>query len=618
MINAEDLIPEFHPLLPNPTKEEVMELLGRPGGPEQYADFLNKRERRIALSKDGTGEPYNHGWYLDHWKKADLDFKLCEKGQFVGGGKRASKSERAAWLVVRAMMMLPGTLIWAMQGNMKTSQAEQQTLIWKYLPLSIKALNGKSRHNGNAKVDYAVGRGFAGDILVFPNGSRLYFLSYDMDPEKYQGWGLGCKCDRRLLRLIEDDPRLFNIGAWLDENMPLPWFDTVQTRCITFESRWLWTFSPINGITPTIKTVLGTAETVESAPAELLPQNRVHVPGLRPGHMPIRQRPSLPGVSVFYFWSEFNPFPPNYKGVKDRAKTQTEEAIKQDAYGYGSEVQAKAHPKFGAWNIIKPEQLPAEGTNYMIADPAGARMYAAIWVRVAPGNPETFYVYRDWPSKQVYGDWAVIAPTNDQPDGIEGPAQRSQGMGWIEYKRRWLAEELIDIGPAAMKAMRDPQRIAIAQAHLDANNTSPISEEIMDRLIDPRAGRDQKASAEGMTTPIDEFAENHLDPKTGEVLAPPMYFRQAAGQSIDTGITALNELLDWDTQKPLCKLTNEPHFYVTEDCQQVIGCLSVYTATGGEKAGWKDIHDLLRYMATSGLVYVAKSTLKRRSGCGGY
>lgn len=632
------LVPEFHPLLPNPTLEEALAACETEEGRRSYAEFLRRRQERIDQADDDKGDPFRHGWYLPHWKRADLDLKAARKGQYVGGGKRATKSERAAWLVVKAMVHLPRTKIWALQGNMRTSVAEQQSLVWKYLPVEVKALNGRARH-GMAKVDYTADRGFANNILVLPNRSELHFLSYDADPKAYQGWKLGAKINRELQRMMDGMPDLHNIGAWPDEDMPLPWFETIELRCASNDAKWLYTFSPMEGITPTITSILGTPETVESARAELLAPNRVHVPGCPPGEMPVRQKTSRAGVSIFYFWTEFNPFPPNYQNVKEAVAQKSEDQVKQDAYGYGKNVKARAHPKWGSWNIIKRTALPEVGTNYFIADPAGARMWAGIWVRVAPGNPQSFYVYRDFPSCAEFGPWAVIAPSNDDPDGLQGPAQSSRGFGWVAYKQLWLAKERINVpahklqlepgqvwDDARVEALdavlmpyeADPlRRRRIKDAVVKGEDVANLTEGVFDRLIDPRAGKAQKESAEGMTTPMDELAKAHLDPRTGELLAPALYFRQASGQSMDTGVTAINELLDWNTEQPMCSVINQPHLFVVEDCEQVIGCLNVFTGTGGEKAGWKDIHDLLRYMATSGLCYVPPENMRpRRGGCG--
>ena len=43
---------------------------------------------------------------------------------------------------------------------------------------------------------------------------------------------------------------------------------------------------------------------------------------------------------------------------------------------------------FSNVNLVEPDKLPEIGTNYHFVDPAGARNWAMLWVRVTPGNRE--------------------------------------------------------------------------------------------------------------------------------------------------------------------------------------------------------------------------------------
>jgi hypothetical protein len=569
--------PEWHPMVPNLSSDEVEQICASPEGRVEYLDWFKKRAARIKQADEQDGEPYAYGWELDHWKDSDVQMKQPGvKGQYVAGGKRATKSERAAKRVVQVALTLPRAKLWCLQGSERTSISEQQGLIWKYLPNHIKALNSRQRH-GWAKLSYSQDAGFASRVLVLPNRSEVHFLTYNQDPKEYQGWQLGAILTPEKRLLIRNTPWLFNLGAWADEDMPLTWLETVQLRCTTRDALWMWTFSTTEGITTTVKAVLGTPQNLATRRAELLPENQRLVPNCPPGHVPLVQRNG--STSIVYFHTDLNPFPPNYENVKAYVAGKPVATIMQDAYGYSEDSRSRAHPKFGSWNVIKPEQLPAEGTNYFFCDPAGARMWFCFWVRVGPGNPPTFYAYRDWPDEAHFGAWAQPSKDPNRWDGETGPAQRGRGYGYAQYKRAWLLAER--------------------------------EEKIQRRYIDSRAGRDQRTSDEGGTCPIDELAKEQTD-KQGTV--PVMHFTPARGFSRDAGLQAINDLLDWDMMEPLTRTVNEPHLYVVDCCQQLIWCLSNNTASDGETAACKDAEDVLRYMATEDLVHLSSEAMKTRGG----
>lgn len=634
-VSPGELVPEFHPLLPNFTLEEALHACSTVEGAAEYAKLLKNRKRRLELADETSpiGDPYNWGWELEHWAWADAELKWAKHGQYVAGGKRATKSERAAKRVVQSAMNLPYSRIWCFQGNTATSIATQQNVVWRYLPPEIKAMNGRARH-GWAKIDFAIDRGFANNRLVLPNRSEIWFMFYGMEVKDYQSWEIGCKLTSADRKLIAETPWLENIGAWMDEVLPMDWLSTIEMRCTTRAAKWLWTFSVLDGITPAVRAVKGTPRLIKSAPAELLPQDRVLVPGCPPGHMPLIERNEVRGTSIVYFHTKLNPFPPNYERVAALMNGKPEVIVMRDAYGFGQNLKSVAHPNFGPWNIVPASRLPSVGTNYHLVDLAGRRLFSAIWVRVTPGDLPKFYVYRDWPSQQAYGEWATM-DEDANPDGSPGKAQQSMGFGWDAYKNLWLAEEKIapplpmmrpgsretltpEAAQAAVQSMHaDPYRQALMLAAWEAGeDLGDIREVVPDRLIDPRAATTPSTTAEGTTNAILEFAKENRNPSTGAMVAPCMLFRPAPGLHVDTGTVAINELLFWDTTSPMCAVVNEPRLFISSECKQVIAMLESYTGLGGEKGGWKDFHDLLRYMATADLCHVEPKTMQGRGPSG--
>lgn len=92
-------------------------------------------------------------------------------------------------------------------------------------------------------------------------------------------------------------------AVWPDENLRVNWWLMLQRRLRFQQAQLIWSFTPVAGMTPTIKEAVGNApETIVSKPAELL-ADRVNVPGLPVGHMPYIQRPVTSRARVIYFWS---------------------------------------------------------------------------------------------------------------------------------------------------------------------------------------------------------------------------------------------------------------------------------------------------------------------------
>jgi hypothetical protein len=620
-----------HPLLPALSEEQINAVL-EAGKVDELAAYYQEREKLIRLSED---DPFDYGLEPDHWQDADKLRAMEILFLIIFGGNRAGKSEYAAKRIVQDAMKFPDSVLFCFHENEKASIGLQQKYIYRYLPKHIKALEGKT--NPVYKIKYTQANGFTDGKLVLPNRSEIYFLTYHQKPSDFEGLELGAKHERGRL------------GGWADESLTLPWFNMLKLRLASRSAKLIWTFTPVSGITPVIKEVLGgTPKVVESRFAELL-ADRVNVPGLPVGHMPYVVEPFMAKARVIYFHSILNPFGNHYPNIKSLCAGRPSEYVERRAYGYARDVATRALPYFGPWNVVKPDQLPREGTNYMFVDPAGARNWATIWVRVAPGNPPLFYVYRDWPSEQQYGEWAVpterdVSDTQRRGwDGDPGPAQNTFGWGAKKYKQVWLEQERVTVRVLdGQIPEKDPYRRALVEEQLRelgytiteatlethgwvldmqgqvvksipvAQQTS-VQEQITGRYIDPRAGKNQIVSADGSTCIIKLLFEEDRD-AGGRVVGPPMRVHQASGVSEEEGLTAINELLFWNKDEPHVPLINEPQLYVSEECRQVIWAMQNYTGQGGATGACKDFIDLLRYMALARLGHRAYG---RQPGHGG-
>jgi hypothetical protein len=371
-----------------------------------------------------------------------------------------------------------------------------------------------------------------------------------------------------------------------------------------------------------------------------LPANLPLVRGLKLGRVPFVQEGSAPDVRVCYFHSDLTPFGSGGQRYADTVAADCDgrptEYTLRVYYGFTQEITGKAFPRYTRQvHWIPEDRLPWEGSNYVFMDPAD-RNWFFIWVRVAPGSPRRFFIYRDWPDKRRYDAWAVpstrrqTADSRKGMDGDEGPAQRSQGWGVPRYKRMMLAEETIEakLGTDGNWAHRDPYRrhrlnLAMASVGLEPVrrwqgyagspecewsltaleefrklHPDPVREEIRIRKIDPRAAANPQQGSGGRTTLLDLLAREDRNPRTGELEAPRMVVLAAhTGKGIDDGINHVSELLDYDERQEVCPVINEPRLYVAQCCEQVDWMFTNYTGEGGEDGACKDPADLVRYMA---------------------
>jgi hypothetical protein len=198
-------------------------------------------------------------------------------------------------------------------------------------------------------------------------------------------------------------------------------------------------------------------------------------------------------------------------------------------------------------------KLVEDGTNYMVADPAGARNWFMIWARV--DDDGVVWVYREWPD-QSYGEWAL---PGEKADGKVGPAQRAgAGKGVDEYS----------------------QLIHMLEKHGDK------TEEIFERYIDPRTAGTETITKDGGTTLPDMLA----------MAEPPVYFTPAAGMQVDDRVLLINDLLAYDRTQPMVRGQNHPRLMVHESCQNLIWSLKEWTGEDGQKGACKDPVDCLGYL----------------------
>ena len=633
-----------HPMLGLPSLADVHALMARnPDWQPELVGFLQKRQQRIQLA---DSDPLNWGWEFEHWKDADAVLKgeyhspltpaISPEGARekmpmpaatvlgIFGGNRASKTVYSVKRAVQTATLFPRSTIAILSESETASIKTVQALVWYFIKPQFGMLNGK--RDAVFKINYSQAGGFTDRKCILPNGSEIHFLTYNQDPGDYEGWEFGAPASTyaQVSAELKAAGKFVppNVGAVPDESQPLAWLKMFARRLPFRKSKMLWSFTPVKGITPAIKEMVGTsAVTIESRKSELLP--RRNLPDLPEGHMPyLRECKGIPGVPTMamYFFSEFNKFGPSegrtyYDEIKVLCDGKVSEFIERVAYGFARDSVQRVFPKFGAWNIVKRKHLPAVGTNYFFTDPAGARNWASLWVRVTPNGDH--YIYRDWPDAQTFGEWAVptereVNDTNRTGwDGDAGPAQAGMGFGIVKYKQTFIGKEEVRM---QNEEGADPYHQRLRE-QMKRDGRTTMQEEIAERYVDPRAGASEHMAEKGGTCIIDEFSEPQYGPD-GRLTGPPMELIPASGVNEDEGLGVVNELLDWNQEQPLMPVLNAPKLFVSEDCLQVIWMFENFTGKGGAKGACKDFADLVRYMALAKLTHQDAASSRGKAGGG--
>ncbi len=621
--------PEAHPFLPVLGEEEMAMLAQQPDGAAQYADWLQARNRLLKLAES---QPLSYGFEPAAWKLADRQLRESEIVS-VFGANRTTKSWWAGKRFCEAAFAYPAGVLIALAEKDEASIATQQKIVWHYLEARIKHLNNK-RHP-IYKVNYTQANGFTDGKLVLENRTEIYFLTYKTTATDYEGWEFGARV--KALSKRPDGSVIENLGWWADESLTWSWLEVLSRRSPFRRAKGAWTFTPVRGITPGIKQFKGAARVLESAPAELLPKARID--GCPPGHMPLVEVPEFHRPSrAVYFHLGANPFGTYTKEVRELCEGKSDEFIERIAYGYARDSVARAFPGFTGLNVVPVSNLPGKGTIYQFTDPHGTRPYASIWVLATPGKEPAYYIVRDFPDAQTYGEWAI--PTERETsedtrkgwDGDPGPAQNALGWGVAEYKRCWLAKERIFVKAKtevtegtpeteqdSRLAMKYAWQADVVRRAIEEGGDLPesLQERIRDRFMDPRFCAAEYAGDHGTTCLKWEFEKEQRD-RAGTVIAGKMNIRPASGKDIQHGLSLITDLLAWNREADFMPGINAPRLFVSEECRQVIWALSNYTGRGGESGACKEWIDLLRHLAEESPLHVEPGRVATTGAWGGY
>lgn len=490
--------------------------------------------------------PAKWGWRTKMWKKVMEAWKHY-RGIVILGGNRSGKSTFAGRLMSDALEHIDEAELRGFHVTMARSRKDQQRFIYESLPKSL--LDMEPKKGVNWSLTYSQKNGWSGDEVIIPpttdphmRGSYMYFNTYH--------------------QFMQDQQAIEGLKAhaiWCDEECPAGLYETMFARISDYRGRIILTFTTLQGYTDLVGSIIRGAKTIESRHSEYMGEE-----------LPIMQESkNWPGVAIFYFWSEDNPFHP-YWELQESYQNQPREVKLARLYGIPTKNQQTRFSGFHEdVNVIEHREIPfikdptIPVTRYHVVDPAGGKNWVNIWAGVTENND--CYIYHEWPGVDM-GPWGIpMQNAQGNPVGKPGPAQNNLMWGFEQYAKMFREVEGNDI--------------------------------IFERIMDSRGGKDPQQVMGGNSDIMSEMG------KIG------YWFRPASGLHIDHGLQKVADCFRGSA--------GGGRLYISNQCVNLIECVNEYTGMGGQKEVWKDFIDPLRYLVLSPARYCAPSSLRVKLA-GGY
>lgn len=641
--------PPPHPVLRIPSPEEAAAM-----GEEEFKRVLAMRAENIQREKF---DPLKHGYEPPIWKLCDclidapwvdrdlarqvreaLGFTKIVKTLLILGGNRGGKSQYAARTMMRILLHKAWRRAWCLHNKRAMGVTYQQPVVRRYMPPTLR----RKIKEEVANLNYSVKNGFTEGKFVLPGGSECEFLSYEDDPDSFEGGELDVICP--------------------DELVPPELVETFELRIATRDGVQIITFTPIRGYSATVRIFQDGAKVVlenvahlapkDAGPADvsaalgvtaaelaelnlaagLRPERAASAPQSRPEDVIARVlsgqlRPTMPAGRKFelvprvarcaiddsnpqaqqraivWFHSSDNPYG-NPKNVVGKVLGKSRAYVLERFYGVANKLVSSRFPTFDLnVHTCKPGAVPPRGTNVHVADPSTGRNFFMLWGRF---TPEALYIYREWPGNfeiplhGVPGPWAI--PDGKKLDGRMGPAQDSFGFGYRQYKEEFARlEGWHDYDRKRPDDMTEEDWI---RSWSPENGTR---EPILDRCMDSRFASSPKLENDRPVTLITEFEG------WGICFRPITGHGEGDNTAIREGVIEINALLAYNPEKPV-DYFNRPKLIVSEACQNLIYALLNWTGADGTKGACKDPIDVLRYLVQGGYAHLPEGAFASAGG----
>ena len=547
------------------------------------------------------------------------------------GGNGSTKTHFECFVAMASLYKYPQAKVQMYHTDSNTSREVHQARMHEFLMPNDR----KQQRTESAYITWKQKTGFSDNSFILPNRSECLFRYYAQQDTKPEGTEPGDVLTRQRC-----------VGYCADELAPVGLINTLDMRLARFNSVGVIGFTPIEGYTPTVGRFLEGSNVLRQGKAFLVPRDgkepdtalafkqedclewfdyadgkqvcsEKSVPAgivdrskMACEHMG-RTFAARPRViqsarktdGVICFFTDDNPFL-NPHNIWKKIAGQSEDTIFERYYGWTTRKIAGAFPLFDEdVHGIAPEDIPKEGTNYMIADPSHGRNIFKIWIRCTSDG--MMYVYREWPcpsyaipSEGFPGNWAEPSDDLKRLDGKKGPAQKNMGWGFAQYKK--------EIARLEGWKQYDPDE---NDEHVRKwDQFAPAKEKIYMRYLDARFGNTDSYNDGGQMNLFEQFDEWGLT-----------FYESTSGSknSIGDGVRLINDVLFYNTSKSV-DFFNHPKLRISTDCKNLLFAMKIWTGMDGQEGACKDPIDCLRMAMLKNVCYVEEKKALGFSGGGCY
>ena len=628
---------------------------------------------------DGSEYIIREGLEWEEWAerlRSLYGFEKPVQVLWASGANRSSKSTWASKRTVEVMLSKEGAVVWCLDRTGPISIDHQQAWTHGFLPSDIRAK--KAIKSQLAYVNWSSQNGFTGQKFTLPGVlSKCLFMNYMQEKMLVEGGEIDwCYCEENVapdwLETIRG-----RVGGGRKAKVTVAftpingWNGTVNLfmqNAVVVKSSPAFLL-PADGGEPDVVRALGfqTLEEMEEAhrderwsvPENVydwvheepekpmarqdLAENPVRVQGSevrgqrsetsQTGYRLFERMPRIMrcpdfNAAIVFFHPMDNPFG-NPLDVWETWRSNTTEVVRRRMYGWATETTSPVFTSFDEnVHVIPAADIPKDGTNYVLIDPAGKRNWFMIWVRVTRLGKA--YVYREWPGPYLIkgamlGAWAEVSGKKEGVnDGKKGPAQNSIAFtirnyvaewarlegwpaGWEKIVAQWESEaedeEATDeygdrVGGSGIRGQGLGINLSAFRGGGDEGDLplpdAGAKEKIFSRIMDCRAMNTASQSKQGVVTHQTILGDMGIDVEASVPVS--------INGTDDSGIDLVNARLGWNRDLPLGP-DNCPDLMFSESVPNVIWCVQNWRNVDGNKGASKDPVDLVRYFCAGDYGY---------------
>lgn len=315
----------------------------------------------------------------------------------VFGSNRAGKTEVGSYIAIECCLKNPKARVWMCAETFADSVNIQQRKVYNLLP-----------KNEMKYAHYDEVNGFRNRKIIFKNGSRVEFKSYDQKREGFQGDDLDL--------IVNDEEPSHEIVK--EQRM----------RLIDRDGIMIFTMTPVNGMTELIGELYENHEVLRSEYAPLIKED-------------LPRMATKDDIKFFMLWSTENKHI-NQARLVSEAKYFTRPEIKARFYGIPSNMAGKIYPMYSKdIHVVRKDEIPkSQMCIWMGLDPHDSKPWAMQWWGFHKPTGRIYCLY-EYPWKRNFNEMEFDDKTY---------------VDYVKVIREIESDLIIDYGRSVSKRIIDP------------------------------------------------------------------------------------------------------------------------------------------------------------------